>query len=213
MRIISGQSKGKKLVKPTAHSLSIRPTTDKNREALFNIIGDQVKGAVVLDLFAGTGALGLEALSRGADHIVFIDNNQAALSIIRKNCDLCLGHRNEVGPFRQNNTDDSRQVGSCGNSQPVTILKRDLRRTIRLKGFFFDLVFLDPPYSKGLALQCLKSICSSIQTSPNSCIIVEERSNEQLPSTVSDFTLSDKRKYGDTAFWFYRKSKSNLMNR
>jgi len=210
LRIISGRAKGKKLVKPSAHSRSIRPTTDKNREALFNIIGNQVKGAVVLDLFAGTGALGLEALSRGAERIVFIDNNPTALSIIRKNCELCLGHRTEAESLRQKNIDDSRQRMSCNNSPRVTILKRDLRRPIHLAGFCFDLVFLDPPYSKGLALQCLKRICSSIQISSNGCIIVEENSNEQMPTTVSHFTLSDKRKYGDTAFWFYRKSSNSI---
>lgn len=206
MRIISGQAKGKKLVKPSARSRSIRPTTDKNREALFNIIGHQVKGAVVLDLFAGTGALGLEALSRGADHIVFIDNDPGALSIIRKNCKLCLEHLSAARSVGHKSINDNKQEGSSNNFPHVTILKRDLRRPIHLAGFCFDLVLIDPPYSRGLAFQCLKRICSTIQISSNGCIIVEENINEQLPITVSDFTMSDKRKYGDTAFWFYRKS-------
>lgn len=168
---------------PPARSRHIRPTSDKCREALFNILGDRVTGAIVLDLFAGTGALGLEALSRGAEHAVFIDNNPAALSIISKNCTICLGN----------------------HPSSVTVLKRDLKKPLKLEQYCFDLIFMDPPYSKGLALHCLKRLSSDIQITPEATLVVEERGNVDIPETAHNFVLVDRRNYGDTSFWFYCK--------
>src|SRR5665648_882230 len=90
MRIISGWAKGRKLFTPPARETIIRPTSDRAREALFNIIGGQVQGASVLDLFAGTGALGIEALSRGAKNVCFVDFHPQALDLIRRNIQICM---------------------------------------------------------------------------------------------------------------------------
>lgn len=204
MRIISGWAKGKKLVAPPAHSNFIRPTSDRAREALFNILRNRVEDAQVLDLFAGTGAFGLEALSRGAKHVVFVDNNPKALAIIKKNIRICLQQTDRTDQHQQN----KKVVGhapSGKSSSSVTVLKRDLKKRLHLNKPCFDLIFIDPPYSKGLALRCLKNIMRSKVATANSLIIVEERSNEILPESLDDLTLTDQRRYGDTAFWFYRK--------
>ncbi len=206
MRIISGWAKGRKLIAPPGRTNFIRPTSDRAREALFNILGKQVEDTLVLDLFAGTGALGLEAMSRGARHVVFIDNHPQALAIIKKNIRICLG---ETATPRQlqRNEKSGNQTTSGKTISSATVLKRDLRKRLSLDESCFDLIFLDPPYSKGLALHCLKNIVESIFTTAGSLIIVEERSNEILPKSFNDFTLADQRPYGNTSFWFYRKDK------
>ena len=113
MRIISGLARGRKLATP-GQSKAIRPTTDRAREALFSILGTRVESARVLDLFAGTGALGLEALSRGAEQVVFVDYQQAALQLIKQNCISCM-----------------QSMGSTAVNAPV-IIKHDLRRNVNL---------------------------------------------------------------------------------
>ena len=204
MRIISGWAKGRKLVAPPAHSNFIRPTSDRAREALFNILGNQVKDALVLDLFAGTGAFGLEALSRGAKHVVFIDNNPRALTIIERNIRICLQETADPGQLQQNDKSGN-QAALRKLSSFVTVLKRDLKKVLTLDEIRFDLIFLDPPYSKGLALHCLQNIVGSTLAAAGSLIIVEERSKEILPESLDDCELIDQRRYGDTGFWFYRK--------
>jgi len=183
-------ARGRKLFTP-GQSNSIRPTTDRAREALFSIIGQRIVSANVLDLFAGTGALGLEALSRGANHVVFVDFYYKSLEIINKNYALCVASM----------AIDRR---ACG-----LILKHDLRRGLKLNfpkdsvKRSFDLIFLDPPYGQGLAKQCLEAIdCSEFLTS-SSMVIAEELCSEELPESFSRLVLSDQRRYGDTGFWFY----------
>ncbi|MBU1419301.1 MAG: 16S rRNA (guanine(966)-N(2))-methyltransferase RsmD [Proteobacteria bacterium] len=190
MRIISGQARGRTLYSP-GQSKTIRPTADRAKEAIFSIIGERIVSALVLDLFAGTGALGLEAWSRGARQVVFVDHHGKALELIRKNCSLCL-----------QNMDPSLQ-------EALIIIKHDLRRGLNLKFRknpappFFDLIFLDPPYGKGLAKETLENINNSDLCGPNTLIIAEETSGEVLPDSFSHLVLSDHRRYGDTAFWFY----------
>ncbi len=190
MRIISGLARGRKLATP-GQSKAIRPTTDRAREALFSILGNRVAAARILDLFAGTGALGLEALSRGAKLVVFVDYHHAALQLIRKNCTNCI---------------QSMEFASF--NKPV-ILKHDLQRNFHLKfpqsvkDTVFDLIFLDPPYGQGLAKSCLNEIDTSDLIHPSTLVIAEARSSETLPHSFTRLTLSDQRKYGDTGFWFY----------
>ncbi|MEN8191136.1 MAG: 16S rRNA (guanine(966)-N(2))-methyltransferase RsmD [Thermodesulfobacteriota bacterium] len=191
MRIISGRARGMKLATP-GRSKSIRPTTDRAREALFSIIGERVVSARVLDLFAGTGALGLEALSRGAARVVFVDSSQQAVDIIRRNCANCM-KAVEIDPDR-----------------PPLILKHDLRRGLHLNWPHnapmapFDIIFLDPPYGCGLAESVLKGLDgSSSLCSAGSLVVAEEKSGETLPESLTRLVLSDQRRYGDTAFWFY----------
>lgn len=187
MRIISGQSRGRKLFTPR-HSEDIRPTSDRAREALFSIIGQRVEKACVLDLYSGTGALGLEALSRGAEEVLFIDYSHAALELTRRNFELCNGKEAQS-----------------------LIIKHDLRRGITLSQQMlrnctegFDLIFLDPPYGKGLAEKTLQDIDNSELCAKDSLIIAEEASGVTLPDSFPlQLKLQDQRRYGDTQFWFY----------
>lgn len=196
MRIISGSARGRRLHSPGSPQTnrSIRPTSDRAREALFNIIGHEgIKSTSVLDLFAGTGALGLEALSRGAVSAVFVDKHSSALKLI---------HRNIV---------------DCGFSSISSVIKRDL-----LKGLFFfgekngtrseliqgqpyDLVFLDPPYDLGRCEFFLSELQKYGLLKSESLVVYEDRSLHKLPDAVEGLVLCDQRKYGDTGFWFYNR--------
>lgn len=160
---------------------------------MFSIIGQRVEKACVLDLYSGTGALGLEALSRGAKEVLFIDNSHSALELTRRNFELC----NEKNVLSK-------------DKRPL-IIKYDLRRGITLsqemlrnciKGF--DLIFLDPPYGKGLAEKTLQDIDNSDLCTKDSLIIAEEATGVTLPDSFPlQLTLQDQRRYGDTQFWFY----------
>jgi 16S rRNA (guanine966-N2)-methyltransferase len=192
LRIISGVVKGRKLFTPPLHDRSIRPTSDKAREALFSILGKSVQGATVLDLFAGTGAMGLEAFSRGAGFVIFIDNSRLALDLIKKNISLCLsGYK---------------------SAYQIQVVKHDLTKGIPLihpppqSRTGFDLVFADPPYGKNISLSVLNSVDESNLLAENGMLIVEERFNITLPNKLSHLCLIDKRVYGESGFWLYESS-------
>lgn len=186
MRIISGKAGGRRLASPPGRTLDIRPTSDRAREALFNILGSAVAGSRVLDLFAGTGALGLEAFSRGAAEITFVDFHRQPLEIIRQNISLCVA-----------------------NDDPavVRVLRHDLKKGLppSLAGgkVTFDLIFLDPPYSQGLSLKTLQYLGNGTLLTPTGIVIAEERSSESLPDQCEMLHLFDRRIYGDTGFWLY----------
>ncbi|MCI5133297.1 MAG: 23S rRNA (adenine(2030)-N(6))-methyltransferase RlmJ, partial [Candidatus Electrothrix sp. EH2] len=132
MRITGGSAKGHRLTGPKAGWRYIRPTGDRVREALFNILGHEVAGSTILDLYAGTGALGLEALSREADRAVFIDQSRQALELIRSNLTSCF-------PDAQ------------ASLQQLNLSRKDSLERLKKKmpsRLLFDLVFLDPPYEK-----------------------------------------------------------------
>lgn len=192
MRIIGGIAKGRKLFTPPLHEKSIRPTSDRAREALFNIIGKRIVDATVLDLFAGTGSLGLEAFSRNARFVVFIDNNHLALQLIKKNILLCL-------------------TGYSGN-RGMRVVKHDLTRNLPQKKLpaethaGFDLIFADPPYSQNISFSILEFVNNSSLLTQNGLLILEERHNVKLPSSLSTLELIDRRVYGETAFCFYKSS-------
>lgn len=178
MRIIGGRARGLKLAEvgagdPAAH---LRPTSDRVREAIFNLLvnggyGNPLQGARVLDLFAGTGALGLEALSRGATHTTFVENGKAALALLTRNIALM---RSEA---------------------ETSILRRDIRALGLNPGPAFDVVFLDPPYGKSMGEAALEAARAGNWLAPQSLIVWEESSAPTLPE---GFTLEDQRKYGDT---------------
>lgn len=197
MRIISGEAKGRRLYTP-GKGAGIRPTSDRAREALFNIIGRKVQGACVLDLYCGTGAFGLEALSRGAGAVIFVDNSRAALDLTKKNAALCM--------------QSVRQKGS--SSMPLLFLRHDLRKRLpKLKElpdhclYGMNLIFLDPPYAAGLAEKTLQDIDQGELCSPQSLVIAEEKKSVSLPERFSrQLILQDQRRYGDTRFWFYTTS-------
>lgn len=190
MRIISGIARGRKLSTPPQKVHSIRPTADRAREALFNILGQRVKNAQVLDLFAGTGALGLEALSRGAERVVLVDKDHLSLSIIKKN----------VAIFPPEYL----------SSKKIIVIKDDLQRPSFIKklpehiGPQFDLIFADPPYDKDLSRTILHFIDDQKILKTDGLIVIEERYNITLPTKLTAIELIDKRKYGETGFSFYQ---------
>jgi 16S rRNA (guanine966-N2)-methyltransferase len=182
MRIVGGRLRGRSLAAP--RSQAIRPTADRLRESVFNILahahGDPVTGARVLDLFAGTGALGLEALSRGAAFAVFIDDSAEARSLVRENV-AALGLGGVTRIFR-------RDVTRLGDARPLGP---------------FSLVFLDPPYGKGLAQGALASARDGGWLAPGALAIVEEAAEAAAAFTAPPgFAELERRQYGDTEVLF-----------
>jgi 16S rRNA (guanine966-N2)-methyltransferase len=194
LRIIGGTARGRRLQTPSKSTAkypgqSIRPTADRPREALFSIIGQEVKGATVLDLYAGTGALGLEALSRSAIQAVFVDNNPQAVQLIEKN------------------------IESCGFSDRTLVLKRDLSKGLyflakQLPETKFSIIFVDPPYRKGLSATMLQEIENTKILTSDALVVVEEETIADFPSVVTELNLVDQRRYGASGFWFYRRISS-----
>lgn len=183
MRVISGELKGRRLI--GAKGRHTRPTADRVKEALFNILADNVVGASVLDLFAGTGSLSIEALSRGASFAVLIDNHTDPLAVIKKN------------------------IRVCALESRSRIIRWDIQRNlVCLKSdTIFDLVFMDPPYNSGMIPIVLNHLVSSQSLSPNVRIIVEHSSHESLPLVIHALDRYDQRKYGQTVLSFYCENK------
>lgn len=188
LRIISGFARGRKLIAPPGRTQNIRPTSDRAREALFSILGNHTQGSRVIDLYAGTGALGLEALSRGAKELIFVDFHRQSLELIQRNVQIC----------------------QPGNEHGRTsIIRYDLRKglpphlIVQAEKQKFDLIFLDPPYSLGLCLKTLECLANSKILTTNAIVVAEERSCETLPNRCGVLTLTDQRNYGDTGFWIY----------
>jgi 16S rRNA (guanine966-N2)-methyltransferase len=185
MRIVGGTFRGRSLAAPA--NAATRPTSDKVREAVFNILAHGIPDfdmaqVRVLDLFAGTGALGLEALSRGAAYCLFVEENAGARAIIRRNIEaLALTGVTKI--FRRDATD----LGAAPN-----------RGT-------YDLVFLDPPYGKGLAERALASAASGGWLEPGAVAVAEERKGEPLALPAA-FAELDRRTWGDTQVLFARYS-------
>jgi len=180
LRVISGKLKGKRLF--AVKGLNLRPTSDRVKEALFNILQDRFQGQRVLDLFAGTGALGIEALSRGAREVIFVEGSARSLAALRRNLEGCrLQELSEVL---------SREV-----SAGIKILQA--------RGESFELIFLDPPYGKGLARRTLEALCKSSIVAPRALIVVEHSPAEELDSPPS-WQLADWRKYGGTQISFFQ---------
>ncbi len=206
MRIISGVAKGLKLSSPSASSQLIRPTSDRSREALFNIIHSRIQGALVLDLFAGTGALGLEAMSRGAHAVTFVDISPVAMKLIKKNIKNFL----KSYPTQDNSSTETTNLEARGNIKPFVVIKKDIRRGVHFlvtKANFtpneYDIIFLDPPYSKGICKQTLFHLDKHVFLTHHGLLIAEENSKEKLPELLDNLKLIDRRQYGDTAFWLY----------
>ena len=181
LRIIGGGLRGKKLY--TIPGNLIRPTADRVRESIFNILSNLVKRAVVLDLFAGTGAFGIEALSRGAESAVFIDNSKTALSVVERNIQACA-------------------VDNMSQIIRWNIVKN--LNCIRLIDSRFDLVFMDPPYNNGLIKPTLINLHDSGSLGNEACIVVEHDYIEPIPETCKQFELIDQRKYGKKLISFMR---------
>ena len=182
MRIVGGEFRGRTLVSPRDDT--IRPTTDRVRESLFSIIAsryhEQLNNGRILDLFAGTGALGLEAISRGAEYCLFMENSPHGQSLIRENiANLDLAERTKL--FRS----DATKASKIGNLKP------------------FSLVFADPPYNKGLAEKAIAALHKGEWLAHGAIIIIEEDSSATL-SEIEGCQLIDQREFGDTKMSFYK---------
>jgi len=182
MRVVGGRLKGRNLASPS--SRDIRPTADRLRESVFNILmhayDNPIEGARVLDLFAGTGALGIEAMSRGAAFALFVDNGAEARALLRSNVEsLALGGVTKV--YRRDATD-------LGPAHPVEP---------------FSLAFLDPPYGKGFAEKALASLRDGGWLTPQALLVVEEAKSAAF-SAPEGFEELERRVYDDTEFVFLR---------
>jgi 16S rRNA (guanine966-N2)-methyltransferase len=182
MRVVGGRLRSRPLAGPKSHA--VRPTSDRAREALFNILmhayGDPVTGARVLDLFAGTGALGIEAVSRGASYALFVDEGIEARALLRANVEsLGLGGVTRI--FRR----DATRLGPAHPLEP------------------FSLVFLDPPYGRGLAEKALISAREGGWLTPDALIVVEEAADAGFVAPEG-FTELERRRYDDTELVFLR---------
>ena len=183
MRVISGRFGGRTLVAPAG--AATRPTADRVREALFSVLAD-VEGNAVLDLYAGTGALGIEALSRGATRATFVENARHALRALRQNLDAL-------------------ELGDATTVLPIAV-ERALRTPPWREGF--DLIFLDPPYAvirgghfrAALAKAVERGLTPSLR--PGGRVVLEHASAQNAPP-VSGITLEETRVYGDSALSFY----------
>ena len=177
MRIIAGKAKSRRLVAPEGDTT--RPMTDRMRESLFSSIGFVVPGAEVLDLFAGSGSMGLEALSRGANGATFVERDRGALEALRTNVDaLGVGGRviaSDVDAF----------LGRCREA--------------------FDIAFVDPPYAVPLASVVETATKLSPLLTQGAVVVVHRRHNEELPAAIADLTLVDQRRFGGAGLWRYEK--------
>jgi 16S rRNA (guanine(966)-N(2))-methyltransferase RsmD len=176
VRVITGSQRGRKLF--TLEGNDVRPTTDKVKESIFNIIQFDVPGAKVIDLFAGSGQLGIEALSRGADSCVFVDASSKSISVVEENL--------KITSFREK----SKTV----RSDALGYLDRVIEK--------YDIALLDPPYKAGLMEDAIERIAPHINE--NGVIVCETGSEEFLPENIEGFT-SKRYKYGKIALTVYRK--------
>lgn len=186
LRIIAGTAGGLRLACPKSEK--IRPTTDRVREAVFNILADRVAGARVLDLFAGTGAFGIEALSRGAREAVLVERSRVFATAIAEN----LEHTHLADRARLITADAFAFPGALPAGEP------------------FDIIFLDPPYRMSMTCEpgsrladLAKNITSHRALAPGGIVLLEHSSGADLPDRFGRATLSDRRRYGATAVSFY----------
>lgn len=186
MRIISGSARGRRLLSPPNYR--IRPTADRVKESLFNILGNLLDGfdrCRVLDIFAGTGSLGIEALSRGAPQAVFIDNHKESVTLVLKNLRL-LGFEGRARVFEK---------------EAIPAL-----RYLEKREDPFHLVFIDPPYRLGLEEKVLEYLSASALIDESSMVIAEFSAGEVIPTGFASLREFDRRVYGDTAIALFRRT-------
>lgn len=186
MRVISGKFKGRNLV--SFQAPHIRPTTDRVKESLFNKLIHEVSEAQVLDLFAGTGNLGIEALSRGAAAVTFVELSAKSLSILKKNLHL---------------------LGLTGSVQ-VRLVKEDVLRFIkRWRGNPFDLILADPPFTEQIAHEVMQAISASALLREGGIVVIESGQHEQIEDSYPPYILLDRRSFGDKLLSFFVLSESD----
>ncbi len=180
MRIVAGKNKGNILKSPK--DLSVRPTSEKVREALFDILGTSIEEICFLDLFAGTGAVGIEALSRGAKKVIFIEKELKCIKIIRENLE------------------------KTENSQNAVVFKIDFLPGLKLlakKKYLLDYIFLDPPYNRGLINISLLEISKLPILRKNGLVIAQHYKKEKVMENLNNLKLFNQRRYGECYLSFY----------
>lgn len=176
MRVITGEARGRKLL--TLEGADVRPTTDKVKEAIFSAIQFDIQGRKFLDLFAGSGQMGIEALSRGAESAVFVDSSRKAVDIVRKN------------------------LNSTGFYDRAKVLHTDSLSFLNMNSEMFDIVYLDPPYGTGVLQEVLPAVLENVKKT--GIIIVENPEKEEILQNYGDFTLDRQKHYGKIKISMYR---------
>lgn len=177
MRVITGSARGRRLA--TREGNAVRPTPENVKEALFSMIQFEIEGRRVLDLFAGSGQLGIEALSRGASEAVFVDESKESAKIVQQN------------------------VETCGFQDAARIENMDFAAYLMRNGKPFDLAFLDPPYRTGLLQKALPMTAERMN--PGGTIVCENPSDEEMPETAGSFQRISSHRYGKIILTLYRR--------
>ncbi|MBB6217826.1 16S rRNA (guanine(966)-N(2))-methyltransferase RsmD [Anaerosolibacter carboniphilus] len=180
MRVIAGELRGRKIKAPDG--LHTRPTTDRVKESIFSMIYSHLADSIVLDLFAGSGSLGIEALSRGAQKAYFIENNKQSLGIVKENLTI------------------------LGLLDQSVVLLTDAIRALKefaIKGEKFDIIFLDPPYMKGFIIPCVEGIEVNGLLNTDGIIVIEHKVEDVLPDEIGNLLKMKDRRYGDTNISIY----------
>ncbi len=185
MKIIGGQLRGRNFYMPAG----IRPTQGVARKALFDILGQDMDGITLLDLFAGSGAIGLEAVSRGAAKVTFVEKDPKCAAVISENISLLPIEKDDEG------------------NPPCDIVQTDAFAAIKLfsrQGKKFDVVFIDPPFSRGLAKKALKTVEAYDILQPNCVVVIQHEKREILPENMGRILIFGRKKYGATTFSMYK---------
>ena len=179
MKVITGSARGRNLITLPGEEIT-RPTTQSTKEALFSSIQFELDDKLILDLFAGCGQLGIEALSRGARFCTFVENNRQAIKVVEEN------------------------VKKCGYEDVSSVVFSDANAFLSRRGNF-DIAFLDPPYNEGLIDECLKKLTEKMND--DGVIICETAKKEELPKEVNGWSAVRERAYGKSKLTYYRKEK------
>lgn len=180
MRVISGKVRGLKLNTPKNED--VRPTTDRVKESLFNIVSPYIMESDVLDLFAGTGSLGIECLSRGANKCVFVDVSKESISIVKSN----------IKKARVEN-----------ESIVLNLDFKDAINKLKIQNNKFDVIFMDPPYYKNMFIDALEKIDEASLLKEDGIIIIEHDTKDKFPDKIKNLIQTKSKKYGNTTLTFY----------
>ena len=181
MRVISGKARGLKLNAPKNND--VRPTTDRVKESLFNMINPYMMESSILDLFAGTGSLGIECLSRGANKCIFLDSSKESIGIIKSNIKKARVEKESI-------------VLNCDFKSAIN--------SLALKTETFDVIFMDPPYYKNMFDDALNSIDNNNLLKEDGIIVVEHDTKDKFPDSIGRLYKSRDKKYGNTTLTFYK---------
>jgi 16S rRNA (guanine966-N2)-methyltransferase len=186
MRVIAGRFKGRRLRAPRGYT--VRPTSDKVKGALFNILGSRIEGAKVMDLFAGTGSIGIEALSRGAAHVLFVEDDPAAREALKANLEAC-----ELTP----------REATLWKGRGVAGLIRHLKTR---SGGHADIIFADPPYRQPETLRLLRPFVAGLGLVDDGWLVIEHARDAQLPLPEPPVALARACPYGDTVLSIFTRT-------